>query len=834
VNLSTKRSSLRQKRAAARAIRHARPLRILSIWRLLALLLLYLSFAGAGFIYFGYRTIAATLPQDIGAFQVPPSKATLVFSADGELIGEFYLQNRIVVGIEQIPDHVTQAFIAAEDGRFWEHPGFDPLGIARAAISNMRGSGSKQGASTLTQQLTRMLLLSNERTYYRKMRELLLSVRVEQTFSKRTILEMYLNRVYLGHGSYGVQAASQGYFGKDVAELSIAEAAMLAGLVQRPSDYSPFKHLSKAKARQHYVLERMRIDGYISPNQQQTEGSQSITLVESGVPLNHLAAPYFVEHIRKWASTSLGQERLYDGGLRIYTTLDTRMQNSAEAALRDGLEALDRRIGFRAPIGHLDEEALAKFRQSPPKPYLPGLESVSLSENAQLLEDVPYIGTVVELPHSSEVKVAVGQVVWDMDKSDARQLRRWHPEPATPVPGAPTDPNAEPPARELRVGDQLPVKLGRDKRDDEVLLLSQVPDVQAAMIVMDAHTGSVRAMVGGLDYRDSEFNRATQAKRQIGSAFKPIIYATAMSKGVTQLDHVQDSPVQVKTSSGIWAPKNYDGKYLGSITLRTALAKSLNTVSVRLVLRVGVDAVINMARKLGVVSAIPRSYSIALGTPDLTLLEIVSVYAAFANGGKRIPTQAALPGPTGVKLPGRFVERVTTDTGKVVADYRNELPSEQVISPSLAYLVVDLMRGVVERGTGRHAQALGRPTAAKTGTSTEWHDAWFLGYTNDLLAGVWVGRDDFTEIGARATGGTAALPIWLQFMEAAHPPTEVTEFPVPPDVVLVRANELTGMPAGANAANSRLVPFLRGTVPPRFSAGNGSERFDRTLNTKGF
>ncbi len=766
----------------------------------------------------GYRAIAATLPGDIDAFRAPPSKASLVFSADGELIGEFFLQKRLVVGIEQVPSHVLQAFVAAEDGRFWEHPGFDPLGIARAAISNLRGTGSKQGASTLTQQLTRMLLLSNERTYYRKMRELLLSVRVEGRFSKRTILEMYLNRVYLGHGSYGIQAASQGYFGKEVAELSIAEAALLAGLVQRPSDYSPLKHLDKAKARQRYVLERMRIDGYISRSQELRAQADAITLVDSEVPLNHLAAPYFVEHVRKWAEQNLGQHRLYDGGLRIYTTLDTRMQNSAEAALRDGLEALDRRIGFRKPLGYLDAEAREKLPESAPMPYLPGLESVALSEDAELLEDVPYLGTVVELPRSKGVVVAVGRVVLAMESSDALRLRRWRAEPDA--------------AHEvLRVGDQLPVKLGRDKKDDDVLLLAQVPDVQASMIVMDPKSGSVRALVGGYDYRSSEFNRATQAKRQIGSAFKPIIYATAMAKGVTHLTKVSDSPVQVKTASGIWAPKNYDGKYLGSITLRTALAKSLNTVSVRLVLRVGVDAVIQMARALGVVSKIPRNVSIALGTPDLTLLEIVSVYAAFANGGKRIPTQQ-LTKPGGLAaLPGRFIERVTTDRGQVISDFSTQLPSEQAISPALAYLVVDLMRGVVERGTGRKAQALGRPTAGKTGTSTEWHDAWFLGYTSELLAGVWVGRDDFTPIGARSTGGSAALPIWLQFMQSAHPDTEVSEFTVPTNVVLVRANELTGMPAGPGAASSRLVPFLRGTVPPRFTGPVGPGRFDRTPGT---
>lgn len=782
--------------------------------RLLLVIPLFAAFAAAGFAFYGYRVIAADLPALEGLHE-PPSKASLVFSADGELIGEFYLQKRVVVSVERIPDHVRQAFVSAEDGRFWQHHGFDPLGIARAAISNFRGTGSKQGASTITQQLTRMLLLSNERTYYRKMRELLLSTRVEQTFSKRTILEMYLNRVYLGHGTWGVQAAANGYFGKDVSELSIAEGAMLAGLVQRPTDYSPLRSLKKAKHRQSYVINRMHTDGHISISQAEAAHGEPITLIDDQVPLNHLAAPYFVEHVRQWAETTFGHDDLYYGGLRIYTTLDTQMQNSAEAAVRDGLEALDRRIGFRGPLAHLDDEAqLALFQSSPPKPYLPGAEQVSLTADAALLNDVPYIGTVVEITKRGAVYVSVGPTTLGVEKKDAKQLLRWR---------SAVDPKSEVERVSLRVGDQLPVKMGKDKKDEDVLVLAQVPDVQSAMVVMDPHSGAIRALVGGYDFRQSVFNRATQARRQIGSAFKPIIYATAMSKGVTHLDHVLDTPVSVKTASGVWSPKNYDGKYLGSITLRTALAKSLNTVSVRLVLRVGVDAIIALARKLGIKSPIPRHVSIALGTPDLTLLEIVSVYSAFANGGKAIQPQDDLP----QTLPGRFVERVARGNGEVLADYRDRVPTEQVIEPSLAYLVVDLMKGVVERGTGRKAQALGRPMGAKTGTSTEWRDAWFVGYTTDLAAGVWVGRDNFSKpIGARATGGSAALPIWLQFMQAAHPATPVTDFAIPVDISLVRANELSGMPAPAGSANYRLVPFKRGTVPARFAPTIHTERFD--------
>tara|TARA_R110002073_G_scaffold103664_9_gene234769 strand:+ start:7532 stop:9916 length:2385 start_codon:yes stop_codon:yes gene_type:complete len=781
--------------------------------RSLGLLLLYLAFAGAGFAFYGYRVIAAELPQNLEALREPPSKASLVFSADGEMIGEFYLQNRIVVGLEQIPDHVRFAFISAEDGRFWEHPGFDPMGIARAAISNYQGTGSKQGASTITQQLTRMLLLTQERTYYRKMKELLLSTRVEKELSKRTILEMYLNRVYLGHGSYGIQAAASDYFGKDVGELSIGEAAMLAGLVQRPTAYSPLRNMELARARQHYVIDRMRIDGHITKSTARDAKEEAITLITATLPLNHLAAPYFVEHVRRWAQREFGVQRLFDGGLRIYTTLDTRMQNSAEAAVRDGLEALDRRIGFRNPIGHLGAEAVKAFRAEAPSPYLPELGSVPGSATDKLLGDIRYVGTVVEMPGKRAVTVAVGPHTISMDDDDARGLRNWKSE-------VPEGALASQGSVALQIGDQLPVRLGTNRAGEQTLELAQLPDVQAAMVVMEPSSGAVRALVGGYDFGKSQFNRATQARRQIGSAFKPIIYATAMSKGLTHLDHVLDTPVAVQTAGGTWAPKNYDGKYLGSITLRTALAKSLNTVSVRLVLSVGVDAIINMARELGIRAPIPRHVSIALGTPDISLIEIVSVYAAFANGGKRVPGQQE-----SASLPGRFIERVTTDEGVVVAEYRDRIPTEQVIPKSLAYLVVDLMKGVVERGTGRKAQALGWPTAAKTGTSTQWRDAWFVGYTSQLLAGVWVGRDDFTQIGARATGGSAALPIWLQFMQASHPKGPPIDFPIPDDIVLVRANELSGQPVPPGSRKARLVPFARGTVPQRFSVAR--DRFDR-------
>ena len=777
--------------------------------RFFALLALFGAAEAAAFAYYAISVIGRDLPEDLAAMREPPSKASRVYAADGEPIGEFFLEKRIVVDLERIPEHVRQAFVAAEDGRFWSHPGFDPLGIARAALSNYRGAGSKQGASTITQQLTRMLMLSSERTYYRKLKELLLSVRVERELRKRDILEMYLNRVYLGHGAHGVQAAAQAYFGKDVAELDVAEGALLAGLVQRPSAYSPLRDLEASRTRRAYVLSRMKTDGYISAAEAEKAAGAPVALVGGDLPLNHVAAPYFVEHIRRWAEDRYGRAT-YEGGLQIYSTLDTRMQRSAEAAVRDGLGVLEREIGFRGPLGHLDAAGLAAFRENPPRPYVAGVESAALGSGADLVPGVPYFGAIVELPRRGGVRLAIGARVVELEAGDARGVRRWR---------EPPEPGERSPQR-ISKGDLLPVRIA--KSGEDIALLAEDPEVEGALVAMDPATGAVRALVGGYDFQRSEFNRATQARRQIGSAFKPFIYGAALARGATHLDRVSDTPIVVRTAGGLWSPNNYDGKYLGTVTLRTALAKSLNTVSVRLVLKMGVDPVIELARRLGVRSPIPRHVSIALGTPDLTLLEVVGAYASFANGGLRIPSQDDGP----ASPPGRFVELVTTDEGALLDDFRDRLPSEEAISPSLAYLIADLMKGVVERGTGRHAQELGRPTAAKTGTSTEWRDAWFFGYTRDLMVGVWVGRDDFLPIGTRATGGTTALPIWLQFMRAAHPDTPVRDFEIPADIVLVRADEFSGEPANpAGVRRSRLVPFAGGSVPPRFTPSAKQSRF---------
>lgn len=791
---------------------------------------MYSASAGAGAVYYGVVEYSKDLPENLtNAVDYRPDRATRVFSADGELIGEFYLIKRIVVAPERIPDHVRNAFVAAEDGRFWKHPGFDLVGIVRAAYTNYAAGGTRQGASTITQQVTRMLMLSAERTYARKIKELILSVRVERELAKKDILHIYVNHVYLGSGAYGVEAGAEVYFGKDVSHLTIAESAMLAGLVQAPTRYSPRHNMKSARTRQRYVLARMLNDGYITEAEHAAARAEPLALVERKLELNSVSAPYFVELIRRWATRRFGYRNVFYGGLRIYTTLDSRMQFAAEAAVQNGLENLDRRIGFRGPIGHLEGDELTAFRDGPPRPYVENrqrLEELAASGGLRLLDDVSYVAAVVDMARG-RVVVDLGPEDLALTDADARRLLAWRdnvdPETGRPLPGKEVI--------RLQPGDLLPVSLApptadepanrrnrrRGARSDDGarrVQLAQVPDVQSALVAMEPHTGRVVSMVGGYDYGRSQFNRVTQARRQIGSAIKPFIYATAMERGITHLEQVVDSPVSVPTAAGWWRPRNYDNKYRGRVTLRTALAKSLNTVSVRLLMTMGVDRLIETLRAVGIGSEIPRHISIALGTSDLTLLEVAGGYSAFANGGRRTEP--------------RMVDLVADDSGRIVEDYRSRRPSVQAISPQLAFLTTKLMETVVQRGTGKRAQALGRPVAGKTGTSTEHRDAWFMGFTRDLMCGVWVGRDDFTPIGAKATGGGAALPIWLEYMQAAHPDTPVRPFLAPDDIVWVRADEQTGQPMPAASSWATWVPFTRGTVPARFGTGIYRQPFRET------
>ncbi|MCC7000028.1 MAG: PBP1A family penicillin-binding protein [Deltaproteobacteria bacterium] len=806
-------------------------------------------------IYWTITTLARDLPRDLTELRVyRPERATQLFSSDGEKIGEFFLQRRKVVPLERIPLHVQQAFLAAEDGRFYQHPGFDIFGIARAGWANLRGGGTRQGASTITQQVARMLLLSNRRTVERKIKEIILAVRIEREVPKRHVLEIYLNHVYLGHGAYGVQAAAEVYFAKDVEHVTVAEAAILAGLPKAPSDDSPFSHPERARVRQLYVLGRMHDLGMLSSVKLSESRAEPIAVVSREIPLAQVSAPYFVEHVRKLLVAEYGDARVLEGGLRVYTTLSMTSQRAAENAVRWGLEELDRRLPFRGPVGHLDAAALVAFTGAAPQRLLAPAPTPGAAPLMQPLErpeplDSDLVAAAVTRITEAEITVAVGTISATVTPTDLTRLKRWRSDAVPAASTTPTTPaspatagkpasrprSPSPPPARLAIGDVVTVRLAREQPPESrrppkrgkrpapnapppaaprwLAAVSQTPDVQAALLAMDPHTGEVRAMVGGYDYAESQFNRATQAHRQAGSSIKPLIYAAAIDSGkYHQLSLVLDAPVRVPTAGGIWAPQNYKPEYLGLLTLRTALAKSINTISVRLVAALGVDDTITMFKRLGLGRpgdpAIPRHPSIAVGTPDVTLSEMATAYATFPSGGLRVEP--------------RVITRIVGDDGELPLPAswpRAPTEAERILGADTAYVMVDLMQGVVESGTARRAQALGRPAAGKTGTSTGYRDAWFLGYTTDLLAGVWVGRDNFTPIGGESTGGATALPIWLRFMQVAHPPTPVQNFPLPPGVLVVRASELTGLPAEPGAPGSRLVAFKRGTLPRAFGGG---------------
>ncbi|MCA9674979.1 MAG: PBP1A family penicillin-binding protein, partial [Myxococcales bacterium] len=787
--------------------RRRRRLRAFSILRLVLLLLVYGASTAAATLYMAIRAINDELPTDLTqAMAYTPTRRSVVYAGDGEIIGTFAIENRREVPLDRLPPHVPAAFVSAEDSRFWVHPGYDLSGIVRAAWTNFT-SDTHQGASTITQQVTRMLLLSNERTYKRKMQEIVLAVRIERELSKTEILTIYLNHAYFGSGAYGVAAAAETYYGKDVENLTIAEAALLAGLVKAPTNYNPLRDFAAARRRQVYVLGRMRVDGYISDAEYQAAIDEPITLVGNGEPLNHLAAPYFVEHVRRVASDRFGDAAVWKGGLRFYSTLDTRMQAAGEAALRHGLEALDRRLGFRGPIGTVAKTDRAAWAEGPPRVYQRGDTLDSLSVTDRILSDVRYAGMITALPGRDGVTVDLGPVELPLEAADAKLLRAWREgAPAMgPLPKGQPAPRGR--GRPLAVGDVLPVRLADDGK---AVVLSQWPQVQGALVAIEPATGKVRAMVGGYDWAESQYNRATQAHRQIGSAIKPFIYSTAIAAGHTSVDPIYDGPVYVPTASGVWSPSNYDNHYLGWTTIRNALAKSLNTVSVQLVMDVGLDRVIEVLRGFGIASPLPRHISLALGTPDLTLLEVAAGYAGIASGGRRVEP--------------RLFDLVARADGTVVEDLRQAPPGPQIIPPDVAYVVVDMMKGVVRRGTARRASGFPRPIAGKTGTSANFRDVWFLGFSTDLLCAVWVGRDDSTPIANEVTGGSGAVPIWLEFMNVAHPPTPVRDFPVPPGVTFARADEWDGSPAGSSA-EAVWVPFAAGTVPAAFGGGKVPDSF---------
>ena len=729
---------------------------------------------------------SSNLPLISSLREYNPPIITEIYSSDGEVIGRFWDEKRIVISLAEIPRHLIHAFIAAEDARFYEHEGVDIPSIARAFFKNLIARRIEQGGSTITQQVTKSLLLKNpEKTYRRKVREATLSLQIEKAFSKERILYLYLNQIYLGHGAYGVEAAARTYFSKRASEVNLAESAMLAGMTQAPSKYSLLSHFNRAKARQKYVLQRMREEGYITPEQEQEAFKADISVSQDAEnPFN--TAPYFTEQVRRYLEEKYGRELLYGGGLRVYTTVNVAMQQAAQEALMKGLLELDKREGYRGPIKHLKAAEVQTFK---------------LEAQVQFEKDPPEVGDVLQ-GLVEEVDNKKNQIIVSLGK--ARGIlplseMKWARKPDPEVPYYTT--GVTRPGDVLRVGDVVLLRIQETAvaPNPWQVSLEQTPEVQGAVYCMESQNGRVRAMVGGRDFKVSQFNRAVQARRQPGSAFKPIIYAAALDWGMNPATIILDAPYvsTMNPEEEIWRPKNYKEKFYGPTLFRSAIIYSRNVITVKILKQIGVPYAIAYANKMGIESDLSPDLSLALGSSGLSLEEITKAYLVFANGGKR-----AAP---------IYINKIEDRNGRVIEE--NHAFLAEAISEETAAVMTDLLKAVIQEGTGWRAKALKRPAAGKTGTTNDLRDAWFIGFTPRLVAGVWVGYDDRRPMGKGETGSRAASPIWLYFMSEVLKDEPAEDFQTPEGVVFAKIDAKTGLLASPYSEKTVFQAFREGQEP---------------------
>jgi penicillin-binding protein 1A len=746
-------------------------------------------FIGGAYFYF-----TRDLPQISSLKDYRPPIITTVYSDDNRKIAEFFSQRRIVLPLSKIPQMLVDAFIAAEDARFYKHEGIDLLSILRALLKNIEAGTIIQGGSTITQQVAKSFFLSPQRSYTRKMREAVLAYRIDKALSKEQILFLYLNQIYLGHGAYGVDAAAENYFGKSVSELNLAECALLAGLPQAPSRYSPFVDPEQAKQRQIYVLNRMIAAGYIT-NLQATEAINTTLDIKRRRNWYIEEVPYYTEYVRQYVEEKYGKDVLYNEGLQIYTAVNIEMQGMGRSALNQGLEALDKRQGYRGPMKTLLPEDIETFSQQ-----------IQIALEREPLEQDRVVQGVVVAVNDDEARaiVRMGSNQGHLQLKDMRWARKPDPEVLF------YNVRVQKVSDVLKVGDVITVRVKGRHEDTDTwdVALEQTPAVEGALLCMETETGYVRAMLGGRDFRVSQFNRAVQSRRQPGSAFKPVIYAAALDKGYTPATIIIDSPIVFEDTARdfTWKPKNYGEKFYGPTLFRTALAKSRNVVTVKILRDIGVNHVIDYARKLGIESELSRDLSIALGSSGVSLIEVVRAYAVFANQGYRVRPC--------------FVTKILDRDGNVLEE--NYPESERVIEKSTAYIVTNLLQGVVQQGTGWRLKALNRPVAGKTGTTNNLHDAWFVGYTPDYATGVWVGFDEEQSLGLGETGSMAASPIWLAFMEAILKGKPVQVFQVPDGVVFAKIDAETGLLAIPESKDTIFECFKEGTVPTEYTKKFGA------------
>ncbi|MBI3435093.1 MAG: penicillin-binding protein 1A [Proteobacteria bacterium] len=745
-----------------------------------------------------------------------PPVMTRVHAADGALVAEYATQRRLYLPIQAIPKRVVNAFLAAEDKNFYEHGGLDFSGIARAGKAFFENYGSNrrpQGASTITQQVAKNFLLSNEVSLERKVKEALLALKIERTYSKDKILELYLNEIYLGLGAYGVAAASLLYFDKSVHELTNAEAAYLAALPKAPNNYHPFRQRDRAIERRNYVIERMREDGHITAPEREAALKAPLNVTPRPTGAHIFAAEYFAEEVRRYVYDHYGEKKLYEGGLSVRTTLDPKLQVIARRTMIDGLVRFDESQGYRGAVGKID---------------LGGDWGVKLADVKTLSDITPWRAAVVIETSDQSARIGL-QPVREPGGAISRERQignialdgvKW----AKPASGPDRFKAVTRVGQVLAPGDVVYVEPVAN--DDNRFRLRQVPEVSGAMVVMDPWTGRVLALVGGFSFDQSQFNRATQALRQPGSSFKPFVYAAALDNGYTPSTVVIDAPIEIDQGPGMpaWRPENYStGKYYGPQTLRFGIEHSRNVMTVRLAQDVGMPLIAEYAKRFGVYDDLPKYLSFALGAGETSVLRMVSAYSMFANGGRRIlPT---------------LIDRIQDRYGHTIykhdarecrgcnaAQWRHQHEPtmvdrrEQVLDPMTAYQVTSMLEGVVQRGTATVVKAVGRPVAGKTGTTNDEKDVWFIGFTPDIAVGVYMGYDKPRHLARGATGGHLAAPVVRDFLKAALADKPAAPFRVPPGIKLIRIDPRSGTRAGPDTRGTILEAFKPGTAPPDYAS----------------
>ena len=738
-----------------------------------------------------------------------PAVMTRVHAADGSLLAEYARERRLYLPIQTIPKLVTNAFIAAEDKNFYEHGGIDFSGIARASLLFVQqyGSGRRpQGASTITQQIAKNFLLTNEVSFARKVKEALLAMKIERAFSKERILELYLNEIYLGMGAYGVAAASLLYFDKSVHELTIAEAAYLAALPKAPNNYHPFRQRERAVERRNYVIERMAEDRYITAQEAEKAKKEPLKITQRPSGAHIFAAEYFAEEVRRYINDNYSEKKLYEGGLSVRTTLDPKLQVLARKVLVDGFVQFDEKQGYRGSVAKLEGA---------------GEWGSKLAEIKALSDVAPWRLAVVLEVGDGSARIGLqpgrdpGGAVSKQRETGTITLEgaKW----AKPASGPNKGKTPTKVTQVLAVGDVVYAESIAGK--DDQFRLRQVPEVSGAMLAMDPQTGRVLAMVGGFSYDQSQFNRATQALRQPGSSFKPLVYAAALDNGYTPSTVILDAPIEIDTGSGVWAPENYQKKFFGPSTLRFGIEQSRNVMTVRLAQDIGMPLIGEYAKRFGVYESLPPYLSFALGAGETTLLKMVGAYAMFDNGGRKIQ-------PTLIdRIQDRYGRTIYRHDGREcrgceVAKWENQNEPtlvdkrDRVLDPMTAYQITSMMEGVVQRGTATVVKEVGKPIAGKTGTTNDEKDAWFIGFSPDLVVGVYVGYDKPRHLGHGMTGGLLAAPIVRDFMKVALADKPAVPFRVPAGIKLIRIDPRTGLRAGPGDQRVILEAFKPGTAPP--------------------